>query len=85
MNIVSLSAANVRTDIRVIRQAIDNFIARKAADFLQSRVKGLVYQRGASLYDPMGELGGWIFGENWCINVSINKSHITGTDIREPL
>ncbi|MGB8834114.1 MAG: hypothetical protein WCC95_18330 [Candidatus Sulfotelmatobacter sp.] len=68
-----------------IRASVERYIARKAANFLQSRVKGLVYQRGASLYDPVGELGGWIFGENWWINVSISKSHITGTDIREPL
>jgi hypothetical protein len=51
-----------------IRSAVEEFIARKAAKFLQSRVKGLVVGK-PTVADPEGMIGGWIYGASWWIIV----------------
>lgn len=75
MNVISLSVANVRTHIRA---SVELYIARKAAGFLQPRVKSLVFNVGPTVYDPMDEVGGWISGDGWYINVGHADTYVAG-------
>ena len=57
-----------------IRLAVEEYIARKAAEFLQPRVKGLVAGK-PTVADPEGKIGGWIYGESWWITAG--KEQVT--------
>lgn len=43
---------------------IELWLAMKAAQFLQPRIKGWVIS-GPSKVDPQGLIGGWVYGEAW--------------------
>lgn len=54
-----------KTLLMKVRERIDVYLCRKAADYLRYRVIGYTLSEGPMAYDPEHLIAGWIFGHGW--------------------